>query len=230
MSVRGSTADCAGFDVTTSAHLGAGEVIATAFSVPLGSLSFWTEKLQSKGVLGEWRVDYEIMRSMITQDGSAARDAVLFRPAIVVDVAAMAACRLTDPAAGPADQRMAAYFDAQHHPQCALKPRTGYVAVAGDSVIGYVAGHLTTRHDCAGEVQYLFVAPSHRRQGIATRLLQLLAGWFQENAAARVCVCVDSDSPAAKPFYESLRASPLSPRRKHWFVWENIGLLTHPPA
>jgi glyoxalase family protein len=32
-------------------HVGAGEVIATAFSVPLGSLSFWTEKLQSKGVL-----------------------------------------------------------------------------------------------------------------------------------------------------------------------------------
>src|SRR3954467_14885459 len=27
-------------------HVGAGEVIATAFSVPLGSLSFWTQILQ----------------------------------------------------------------------------------------------------------------------------------------------------------------------------------------
>ena len=87
----------------------------------------------------------------------------------------MAECRLTDPAAGPADSRIDAYFSGQHHPQQALPPRVGFVAVTEHSTIGYLAGHLTMHHGCAGEVQYLFVAPAHRRRGIATKLLQLLA-------------------------------------------------------
>jgi hypothetical protein len=41
------------------------------------------------------------------------------------DVSEMAACRLRDPEASPADPRMAAYFTGQHHPQRALTLRTG---------------------------------------------------------------------------------------------------------
>jgi GNAT superfamily N-acetyltransferase len=117
---------------------------------------------------------------------------------------------------------MAAYFDGLHHPQRALPPRTGYVALCGGAVVGYIAGHLTTRYGCAGEVQYLFVAPEWRRRQIATELLRLLAGWFARNSAARVCVNVDPESPAAKPFYASLGAAPLSSPRPYWYVWENI--------
>ena len=105
---------------------------------------------------------------------------------------------LADPAGGSADPRMAAYFDGQHHPQQALPPRVGYVALASDTVIGYIAGHRTTRYGCAGEVQYFFVASANRRRGIASTLLGLLAGWFQEHGAARVCVNVDVESPAAR--------------------------------
>jgi len=134
----------------------------------------------------------------------------------------MASCRLSDPVAGPADPRMAAYFNGEHHPQQALHPRTGFVAIAHAEVVGYIAGHLTTRHGCGGEVQYLFVAPSYRRRGIATALLALLAGWFSQQSAQKVCVCVDGDSPAAEPFYVSAGALPL---RKHWRVWEDIGVV-----
>jgi GNAT superfamily N-acetyltransferase len=117
---------------------------------------------------------------------------------------------------------MAAYFNGHHHPQQALLPRVGYVALVDDAVVGYVAGHLTTRHGCAGEVQYLFVTPAYRRRGVATALVRLLAGWFRERAAARVCVCVDADSPAGEPFYGSLGASPF---KKHWYVWEEVAAL-----
>src|SRR5438552_9190725 len=137
------------------------------------------------------------------------------------DVPAMAGCRLTDPAAGRADTRMAAYFKGQHHPQQALLPRVGYVALADDGVVGYIAGHLTTRHGCAGEVQYLFVAPAYRRRGVATALLQLVAEWFGQQDAQRICVCVDADSPAAQPFYESVGASPI---RRYWYVWDDINV------
>jgi GNAT superfamily N-acetyltransferase len=147
---------------------------------------------------------------------------VQFRVAASTDVAAMAHCRLSDPAAGPADERMLAYFNGQHHPQQALLPRVGYVAHVAGSIVGYVAGHLTIRHACAGEVQYLFVAPAYRRRGVATSLLRLLAGWFREQRATKVCVCVDADSPAALPFYESLGASPF---KKYWYAWKDIGVL-----
>jgi GNAT superfamily N-acetyltransferase len=149
-------------------------------------------------------------------------DDIRFGVATSADVPAMAACRLTDPAAGPADPRMAAYFDGKHHPQEALPPRVGYVALVREAVIGYIAGHLTTRHGCAGEVQYLFVVPEFRRRGVATALLRLLADWFCKARALKVCVCVDADSPAAKPFYESAGASPF---RRFWYGWDDISVL-----
>lgn len=144
-----------------------------------------------------------------------------FRAATSLDVTAMAQSRLADPDAGPADSRMKAYFDGQHHPQNALLPRAGYLALSGDQVIGYIAGHRTTRHGCDGEVQYLFVAPAYRRRGVATALLRLLVGWFRAEGVQAVCVAVADDSPPeAKPFFESLGATPL---KKHWYAWQEIG-------
>lgn len=132
----------------------------------------------------------------------------------------MAQCRLTDPAAHLADPRMSAYFDGLHHPKEALLPRTGYVALIGDTMVGYIAGHRTRRYGYDGEVQYLFVAANYRRRGIASALLRLLAEWFQNQGIARVCVNVDIESPAALPFYTSHGASALT---RHWWVWEDIG-------
>ena len=149
-------------------------------------------------------------------------DDIRFRIATGADVPAMAACRLSDSAAGPADPRMAAYFDGTHHPQQALPPRVGYVALVREGIIGYIAGHLTTRHDYAGEVQYLFVAPEFRRRGVATALLRLLADWFGSAGAQKVCVCVDARSPAAKPFYESASAFPF---RRFWYGWDDVSVL-----
>ena len=117
---------------------------------------------------------------------------------------------------------MSAYFDGKHHPHQALASRVGYVAVLDGEVVGYIAAHLTTRHRCEGEVQYLFVTPAHRRIGIATGLIQLVAEWFTTQGAAKVCVCVDADSPAAEPFYESLGAKPI---RKFWMAWEDIAVV-----
>ena len=131
----------------------------------------------------------------------------------------MAVCRMADVAAGPADERMARYFDGQHHPQRALAPRGGVLAESGDQVVGYIAGHATTRFDFQGEVQYLYVTPAMRRRGIGAELLRLLAGWFDQRGIRRVCVNANLDSPGAVPFYVANHATPLS---RHWYVWEDI--------
>jgi GNAT superfamily N-acetyltransferase len=145
-----------------------------------------------------------------------------FRVATAQDVPAMASSRKSDPTVHAADPRMAAYFDGLHHPQHALRPRTGYVAIADNVIVGYIAGHLTTRHGCAGEVQYLFVVPAFRRKGAATELLRLMATWFGEQSAHKICVNVNDESPAAEPFYQSTGAKSLSPDKKYWYIWDDI--------
>ena len=145
---------------------------------------------------------------------------IQFREANAVDVPAMMLCHPADEAA---DTRMAAYFAGNHHPQQALAPRVGYVATADEIVVGYIAGHRTTRHGCAGELQYFFVSPKFRRRGIATKLIRLLAQWFRAQGVDSVCVALAGDSPPqAKPFCESVGATPL---KKYWYVWPNIGTL-----
>jgi len=65
-------------------------------------------------------------------------------------------------------------------------------------VIAHVAGHLTERHGCDGELQYLFVAPAFRRMGIARELLRMLAKWFETHQARKICVGVANDSAGVR--------------------------------
>jgi GNAT superfamily N-acetyltransferase len=134
----------------------------------------------------------------------------------------MQRCRASDPEAGPADARMAAYLDGQHHPQQALAPRTAFVALAGDDVAGYIGAHATTRHGCSGEIQYLYVAPQYRRSGVARRLLRSVARWFKARDIRRVCVNADIESPGAVAFYTAQGAVPLN---AYWYMWDDVGLL-----
>ncbi|HYF24428.1 MAG TPA: GNAT family N-acetyltransferase [Baekduia sp.] len=122
---------------------------------------------------------------------------------------------------------MAAYLDGRHHPQQALAPRVGYVALVDGVVVGYIAGHRTRRLGTDGEVQYLYVAPPHRRRGVGTGLLRSLAEWFRAQGVAKVCVNVNPDSPPAAPFYLSRGATPLD---AHWYVWPSLDALLAAPA
>ncbi len=118
----------------------------------------------------------------------------------------------------PPDARMLAYLRGEHHPQHALAPRAMWMALDGESPVGYIAGHLTRRFGCDGELQYLYVHPPYRRRGVAAGLLASLAAWFVEQGARRVCVDVGSDE--GRSFYPSQGATDLAP---HWMVWDDIG-------
>ena len=142
-----------------------------------------------------------------------------YREATVADVPEMARSRLTDPVAGPADERMAAYLELKHHPQQALEPRVAYVASVAGTVVGYIAGHLTRRYGCDGEVQYLFVAPKHRGTEVAVQLLRVQARWFTEQGARKICVNVEPGNGVARAFYARCGAKELN---RFWMVWGDI--------
>lgn len=151
---------------------------------------------------------------------------IAYDVAAASDVAALAALRSAGEAGGASAERMARYLAGTHHPQQALKPRVIYMASAEARPIGYVAGHLTKRYGCDGELQWIYVAPDYRGSGVAAELLRLLAVWFSEHDAARVCV--DVGDVSGRRFYEKFGAEPLN---EHWMVWTDIGavLRSGPP-
>ena len=94
------------------------------------------------------------------------------------------------------------------------------MAAEGRSPVGYVAGHLSRRFGCDGELQWIYVVPEHRRTHVASKLLRFLAGWFLEQGAHRICVDVGDDE--ARPFYKRHGAIELN---RHWMVWNDIGVV-----
>jgi len=113
------------------------------------------------------------------------------------------------------------YLDCRHHPRQALMPRVLYVALVEGSVGGFVAGHLTRRYACQGELQWIDVMREHRRSGIASELLRRLGAWFAEQKALRVCVDVAPANTAARAFYTKHGAENLN---RHWLVWKDISV------
>jgi len=115
--------------------------------------------------------------------------------------------------------RIGGYLAGVHSPQHALAPRAAWVALRGDSVAGFVAGHLTRRFDCDGELQWINVAAGYRGKGIADQLLAVMLDWFRQHNAARVCVNVEPGSEIARRFYARHGAVPMGP---HWMLWRNL--------
>jgi GNAT superfamily N-acetyltransferase len=115
--------------------------------------------------------------------------------------------------------RITRYMTGEHHPQQALAPRVVIAAWEKGRLVGFIAGHLTQRYECDGELQWLNVFSERRGSGIAAELLHALAAWFAKEGAMRICVNVDPANARARAFYAKHGALELNP---HWMVWEKI--------
>ena len=147
---------------------------------------------------------------------------VVYRHADTSDIAAMARIRAVEwQHEDYWRNRIAGYMACEHHPQQALRPRVVYVAVEGNSLVGFVAGHLTRRYGCDGELEWINVVPESRGSGVASKLLELLAAWFAQQNASSVCVNVDPGNTIARRFYTRHGAENLNP---YWLVWNNMGI------
>lgn len=118
--------------------------------------------------------------------------------------------------------RIAGYMNGTHHPKQAMPTRIVYVSMDSDTMAGFIAGHLTERLGCAGELEWINVAPQYRRKGVASTLLYQMASWFDTHHATRVCVDVAEDNVPALRFYEVHGAKNLNP---HWLFWDDIRIV-----
>lgn len=154
---------------------------------------------------------------------TAAIEQLLYRPATLRDVSAMAQLRSEHWGNAPDwEHTVSAYLSGEHHPRQALLPRIAIVAEEEDEIVGFIAGHLTRRHRCDGELQWINVPASQRGNAMASELLQNLAEWFVENGARRVCVDVQPRNTIARAFYTRHGAEPLNDR---WMLFPDISVV-----
>jgi GNAT superfamily N-acetyltransferase len=117
------------------------------------------------------------------------------------------------------EDRIGRYLKGEHSPREALGDRAVFVALDGETIVGFVAGHRTLRHACSGELQWIDVVEERQRQGIASLLLAAMAAWFVEQNAMRVCVNVDPANAVARKLYQKHGARDF---HEYWMVWENV--------
>lgn len=148
---------------------------------------------------------------------------ILYRPAEKSDVTALARIRAANwETEAYWMGRITGYREGTLHPQLALAPRVLYVATENGAVAGFIAGHLTKRFGCDGELEWIDVVAERRRMGIATELIRLLAGWFSEQKAKCVCVNVSPGNFGARRLYGRSGAEFLN---EYWLVWKDIGAI-----
>jgi ribosomal protein S18 acetylase RimI-like enzyme len=144
---------------------------------------------------------------------------VVFRAVEDQDLDAMAAIRAREwETEAYWQRRIGSYIAVEQSPQHALPTRAVFVAVDNGQVVGFVAGHRTRRYGCDAELEWINVAPEQRGRGIAGQLLAVMAFWFVEQGAFRVCVDVEPKNTVAQGLYAKYGAERLN---DHWMVWED---------
>ena len=151
---------------------------------------------------------------------------VIYREAVPADIPALARIRAAE---WESEQywtrRITGYMEGRLHPQKALAERVVFVAVEHDAVVGFIAGHRTRRFECDGELEWIDVIRERRRQGIGSEMVRVLARWFLEQRAKRICV--DPGNPSARRFYAQLSGENLN---QHWMFWPDISVVLRPAS
>jgi ribosomal protein S18 acetylase RimI-like enzyme len=150
---------------------------------------------------------------------------IVYREADPSDVRAMAEIRAAE--WGTEDywyDRIMRYLNHDNYPytQTALLPRVVYVGLSNDVLTGFIAGHLTHRLNCDGELEWVNVMAGFRRSGVASELLKLLAEWFVKKGALKICIDVEPANTAAQRFYRRYGAENLN---HHWLFWKDISVV-----
>jgi GNAT superfamily N-acetyltransferase len=118
------------------------------------------------------------------------------------------------------NDRIAGYLACTVNPQKALQPRIIYVAHEDNVIIGFIAGHLSHRFECDGELEWIDVIQEYRNAGIASELVKILARWFIDYNC--FTICVDPGNEIARHFYKKNGAELLN---EHWLFWKDIRMI-----
>ena len=113
--------------------------------------------------------------------------------------------------------RWMTYFKGQS-PQTSKPERLILKATDKGHIIGYIAGHLTTRYSLDAEIQSFYILKSYQRQGLGKRLFMEFVHWLGSKHATSLCVGI-APANKYKAFYLKNGGQYLN---EHWIYWADI--------
>jgi ribosomal protein S18 acetylase RimI-like enzyme len=89
-----------------------------------------------------------------------------------------------------------------------------FVALDGSRMIGYITAYVKDQPSCwqvkqVGEISGLMVAPGYRRQGVASRLLAEVEGYFRQKSLRFYSLYTSAHNKTGLAFYEKRGLTPL---------------------
>jgi GNAT superfamily N-acetyltransferase len=117
--------------------------------------------------------------------------------------------------------RWSTYFKGQS-PHTSKPDRLVLKAVMKNRIVGYLAGHLTTRYNLDAEIQSFYILKQHQRHGIGKKLLAEFAKWLVSKNVASLCVGI-APTNKYKAFYIKNGGQYFN---DHWIYWTDIKDLT----
>lgn len=116
-------------------------------------------------------------------------------------------------------QRWKNYFN-RLSPSSSKPERIVLKAIIDHKIIGYLAGHLSTRYGKDAEIQSFYILKNHQRKGIGLALLTNFSKWLKTQNAQSVCVGIEPENPY-RAFYLKYGGQLLNP---HWIYWDDLAL------
>ena len=114
-------------------------------------------------------------------------------------------------------QRWTTYFRGES-PAGSTAQRRVLKAVLDGALVGFIAGHLTSRHDMESEIQSFYILREHQRKGIGSTLLSSLAAWLVSQGVTSLCVGIAPEN-SYRAFYLKHGARYLN---AHWMYWSHL--------
>ena len=107
------------------------------------------------------------------------------------------------------------YMNRDNHIEKISVHRVIFVAMIKLNIVGYIAGHLSSRPDPQGEIQSMNILKPQWGKGAEVNLLRVLARWFKSRGVTSVCVKVAVHNPY-KEFYTQHGATALNDSLYRW--------------
>ena len=116
--------------------------------------------------------------------------------------------------------RWQTYFAGQS-PATSKPERIVFKVIDDGRIVGFIAGHLTTRFGKDAEIQNFYILKDHQRKGIGYALLIKLVEWLTANKADSLCVGIAEHNPY-QGFYLKYGGQYLN---EHWIFWDDIKVI-----
>jgi GNAT superfamily N-acetyltransferase len=118
--------------------------------------------------------------------------------------------------------RLRNYMTGRASPRWARQERIVFKVCVDGSIVGYIAGHLTTRHGMDAEIQSLYVLRDYQRAGIGRRLLLQFTEWAIQHEVKTICAGIDPNRDPS--FYLKYGGRYVNPC---WVYWPDTHALAN---